>query len=86
MPLSFFYYIFTFINLTSTEILLRIISKGGLYSGAARLYIDDEKEASQFIAECAEQCHNKLALELWGEELVEDIVKYSGKHFVLYDK
>ena len=70
----------------STRILLLIISKGGLYGGAAKMYINDGKEASRFITECAEQCHNKLAMELWGKELVDDIVKYSGKHFVLYEK
>jgi hypothetical protein len=59
-------------------ILNEIKSKGGLYGIAVDMYINDDEKADQFIRECAEQCHNKLALVMWGEELVSDILKYIG--------
>lgn len=59
-------------------ILEGIKAKGGLYGRAVELYMSDDEKADQFIRECAEQCHNKLAQELWGEELVSDILNYSG--------
>lgn len=57
-------------------ILNGIKAKGGLYGKAAALYIKDEEKADLFIRECAEQCHNKLAQELWGDELVRAILEY----------
>jgi len=60
------------------RILQRIIDKGGLMGSAAKMYIGDEEKTMQFITECAGQCHNKLAHDIWGEELVFEILKYSN--------
>jgi len=60
------------------NILNRIINRGGLMGAAAKLYINDEEKASQFIMECFEQCHNNSAKKIWGEELVSDIIKYAN--------
>lgn len=59
------------------NILKDLISKGGLMAGCAKLYLNDEVMGSRFIIECSEQCHNELAFEYWGSELVLDIIKYS---------
>lgn len=61
----------------SKRLLNRIKAKGGIYGKAAEMYINDDEKADLFIRECAEQCHNKLAKELWGEELILDIIKYN---------
>ncbi len=53
-----------------------IKAKGGLYGSAVDMYINDDEKADGFIRECAEQCHNKLAQDMWGEELVIAIKKY----------
>ncbi len=62
-------------------ILEGIKSKGGLYARAAVMYMDDAEKGDLFIKECAEQCHNKSAQELWGEELVKAIKEYSTGTF-----
>lgn len=59
-------------------ILNAIKAKGGLYGRAVEMYMNDDEKADQFIRECAEQCHNRLAQELWGEELVSEILNFSG--------
>ncbi len=59
-------------------ILNGIKAKGGLYGRVAEIYLKDDADADQFIMECAEQCHNRLAQELWGEELVSEILNFSG--------
>jgi hypothetical protein len=63
-------------NLKASDIMERIILRGGLYGRAASNYIRDEKQSYQFIRECFEQCHNKSAQDLWGSELVKDIRKF----------
>lgn len=62
-----------------TNILKGIISKGGLMAVCAKLCLNDEVMARQFIIECSEQCHHELAIEYWGNKLVLDIIKYSKK-------
>jgi hypothetical protein len=62
-------------------ILNGIKAKGGLYGRAAEMYMNDDEKADQFIKECAEQCHNRLAQEMWGEELVLSIREYSQNVF-----
>ncbi len=62
-----------------SDILSRIINKGGIMSAVAKMYINDEEKANQFIRECSEQCHNQSAKDFWGEELVTDIIKYCSK-------
>ena len=59
------------------SILRGIISKGGLMADCAKLYLNNELMAHQFIIECSEQCHQELAIEYWGNKLVLDIIKYS---------
>lgn len=61
-------------------LLEKIISKGGLMGKAAKLYEGDKKKSEKFVIECSEQCHNKIALDLWGEELVYEIQKYVKSH------
>ncbi|MBI2723108.1 MAG: hypothetical protein HYX39_13120 [Bacteroidetes bacterium] len=62
--------------MNNTEILTQIISKGGLIGSAAKFYLNDKEKTDKFILECAEQCHSKNAVNLWGEELVKEIIKY----------
>lgn len=56
----------------------RIISKGGLMSIAANLYIDDEVKTNLFIQECFEQCHTSFMQKYFGKELVSDIIEFSN--------
>lgn len=65
-------------KLEANEILNRIIDKGGLLAQCGKLYMDDPEKATQFIKECSEQCHNKSAVDQWGEMLVSDIKKFSN--------
>lgn len=58
-------------------ILKGIKAKGGFYSRFAEMYMNDEEKADLFIKECAEQCQNKLAQKMWGEDLVLSIEEYS---------
>lgn len=69
-------------NKKTLKILNDIISKGGLMAGCAKLYLNNELVAHQFIIECSEQCHLLLAKEYWGEELVIDIVKYRKTYLI----
>lgn len=64
-------------NKKTLKILNGIISKGGLMADCAKLYLNDEVMAHQFIIECSEQCHHELAFEYWGNKLVLNIIKYS---------
>lgn len=68
----------------ATIILEKIIRKGGLIGRTAKLYAGDKEKAAQFIKECSEQCKNRAAQELWGEELVRQIQDYS-KRFSLIE-
>lgn len=58
------------------NIMERIISKGGVMGSLAKMYIENDENTDKFIMECAEQCQNKTAEELWGDALVLDILKY----------
>jgi hypothetical protein len=60
----------------STQILERIIERGGLMAACAKRYINNKEKADQFILECYYQCHNHSAIKLWGEELVMAIQNY----------
>lgn len=57
-------------------ILNGIKAKGGFYGTFAEMYMHDEVKADLFIKECAEQCQNKLAQKMWGEDLVSAIQEY----------
>ncbi|MCW3076121.1 MAG: hypothetical protein JWO32_730 [Bacteroidetes bacterium] len=64
-------------NTTTIKILKEIINKGGLMGYVAKMYLNDESLAHQFILECAQQCHNKQAIDFWGTELTQKIIKHS---------
>lgn len=64
--------------MNNTEILTQIIRKGGLMGSVAKIYLNDKEKTDKFILECAEQCHNKNAINLWGEELTKEIIKYKN--------
>lgn len=64
------------LKLLRPSILKKIQEKGGSYEFCARMYENDEKMGSLFIAECFEQCHNSSALAHWGPALVMDIVHF----------
>ena len=59
------------------RIMSGIMRKGGLLGNCAKLYINDEIMAHNFIIECSEQCHLQLATEYWGKKLIIDILSYS---------
>lgn len=51
-----------------------IIRSGGLYGEiASQLPVSHQTD---FIVECFEQCHNKTVYDLWGGELIMDIISY----------
>jgi hypothetical protein len=60
----------------STQLLERIINKGGIMGSCAKMYIYNKELANEFILECYYQCHNNSATQLWGEELIIDIRNY----------
>lgn len=64
---------------TARELMVKIIDKHGLYGRCAKMYIGDPALTEQFLKECYEQCHNQAAVDHWGTELVESIVKFVEK-------
>jgi len=52
--------------------------KGGLFALIADNLQSDE-DADRFIVMCFEQCHNELAAEMWGNQLILKIVNYRLK-------
>lgn len=64
---------------TLTKKIMRlIISKGGLYSDIAKLYIDNHEKSVLFIFECSKQCHSAIAQLYWGDDLTKKIKSYSS--------
>lgn len=57
-----------------SRIIQGIIHSGGLYGQIASCIQPTDED--NFIIECFEQCHNKEANDLWGKELVMDIINY----------
>lgn len=68
------------------KIINAIINKGGLMGYAAKMYINDEKNAHQFIIDCSDQCHNPNAKDFWGEYLVSEILRYKQETINLNSK
>lgn len=66
-------------TLEASNILEKIISKGGLMGKCAQLYKTDPILTDQFIRECFEQCHTPIALQQWGEVLVSEIRTYTKR-------
>ena len=78
------------IIMETNSLLLRIIEKGAVMGRLAKLYENDKVKADLFIKKCAKECHRKSAKNLWGGELISDILEYSkpkinNKHLVNYD-
>ena len=63
-------------KLRRKTILNDIKAKGGLYGKAAEMYMNDNEKTDLFIKECVEQCHKKLAQDMWGDKLVTEIINY----------
>ena len=74
--------LFKAVVMDSIILLKRIAEKGAVIGRCAKLYLNDNSKADQFIKECAEQCHRKSAKELWGVDLTNDILAYSKKSHV----
>ena len=62
------------------EILETVIARGGLLGICAARYIDDDKQAAQYIIELSEQCHVDSVQRLWGNKLIIDIIVFSRLH------
>jgi hypothetical protein len=61
------------------QILNEIIKKGGMFGQVAFMYINDEKQAKEFIKECSKHIKIDNMKEFWGEELVDKIQRYNEK-------
>lgn len=66
-------------TLEASFILEKIISEGGAMGQCAQLYKHDPTLTDKFIRECFEQCHNRTAIQHWGEVLVAEIRTYVEK-------
>lgn len=53
-----------------------IVNKGGLMGSCAKIYVSSPQMADAFIRECKEQCHNPSAKNLWGKQLISEIMDY----------
>ena len=62
--------------MTANKILARIIEKGGILGQCAKVWSGDKEKIDLFIKECSAHCNNRLALELWGKDLVDEIKRY----------
>lgn len=64
------------------EILKQIANKGGILGMVARYCLEDEKkfDGNQFLIECYEQCDINSVQNLFGLELVNDIINYNVKY------
>ena len=64
-------------------LLKKIVGKGGIIGSAGRLYLNDEKLATQYIIECSYQLKAKSMKKLWGSELVKQIALFRRKNRVI---
>lgn len=64
----------------STEILKQMQHKKGMYGSIARLYVNDPEKSHDFLRECFQQFHCPMALEIFGEDLMQQIVEYAKQH------
>src|SRR5437762_837916 len=58
------------------SILEEIRDRGGLMGSLAETYFNDEGKSEAFILYCFEQCHNKAIWDLWGKELILEIIHF----------
>lgn len=62
--------------MTENKILNRIIEKGGLIGTVAVFCRKDKEKTSQYLKECYQMAHSKLAQDLWGDELTQTLIDY----------
>ncbi|HXB42387.1 MAG TPA: hypothetical protein VNZ49_17745 [Bacteroidia bacterium] len=55
------------------EIMEEIVNRKGLLSSAARMYLNDEENARQFVLEIKEQVPLIKTHKMWDEELIKHI-------------
>lgn len=58
------------------HIVEKIKDCGGIYGHVAANYIITPLAADQLIEQCFEQCHTAMAQEIWGNELIAEIIQY----------
>lgn len=75
MPVPAWLYFQHVVTMKKSEIIKRIADCGGLYGQIASKSINPEN-ADNFIIECFDQCHNASVQELWGIELLLEILNY----------
>ncbi len=61
------------------SILDRIICNGGLIGTTAEYFRDNDEISDKFIMECYDQKDTILAREIWGSDLINDIILYREK-------
>jgi len=62
-------------------LLCKIAEKGGIYGAVAKLYAGtDEKVAHRFVMECYHQVHTPGANDMWGPELIAEIIDYKIRY------
>lgn len=66
--------------MTASHLLHSIMNKGGITGECAKMYQKDYYKRTEFILECAEQCHTPVAQRLWGKELINDIIGFKNTY------
>jgi hypothetical protein len=61
----------------SQNLLAQIVERGGLLGQCAKMYLNDEVKAKQFVRECFEQRDNPSMQKYLGEKLLSDIIKFN---------
>lgn len=54
----------------------KIIVMGTFLGKCAETFRNNKDQALEFLADCAEQCQHTNIKELWGEELVTEILQF----------
>jgi hypothetical protein len=62
-----------------TEIMAAIIKTGGSFCAMAKMYLNDERQAKEFVLEFKDQIRSAYLKNLWGEELIKKIAEYCDK-------
>lgn len=62
------------------KLLNRIIERGTLWAAITKQVIENKYDANQFLIECYEQCKGTSLQQLWGIELIDDIIDYNVKY------
>lgn len=67
-------------NTKATHLIRSIINKGGITGECAKMHQKNHRKRTEFILECAEQCHTPVAQKLWGDELITDIIGFQNTY------